>query len=141
MTQLQTAVKNFLDTWFSPPSTGRGVRTSPYIDAMKKALENDDQSRVPDLYQYRTRAEWNLNWSAWVKCTSAEAADYKRVPVLHGWHYEVRGMFLEPVSNPEMVLVPKEELNNLLCSVVGIYFLGAEKEKLLAAKIRDTLIP
>ncbi len=44
------------------------------------------------LYQYRTRPDWKDQWSEWEECSAAAAADYIRVPRLHGWHYEARAL-------------------------------------------------
>ncbi|KPA96005.1 hypothetical protein [Pseudomonas asplenii] len=50
-------------------------------------------------YQCRTRSadrKGDEGWSAWEKCSEANYADYVRVPVLHGWQYQVRKLYTHP---------------------------------------------
>jgi hypothetical protein len=56
---------------------------------------------IPTLYQYRTKPTWHGGrWCAWTECSAAAAADYRRVPLLHDWVYEVRELFEHPAPQP-----------------------------------------
>ena len=43
-------------------------------------------------YQYRTRADWHKNWTAWEDCTEGQYADRLAAPLVNDWHYEVRAL-------------------------------------------------
>lgn len=55
-----------------------------------------------ELYQYRTKPDWDERypWSNWEDCTKESFDDYKRVPRLHNWRYEVRALAVVTSKQP-----------------------------------------
>lgn len=53
----------------------------------------------PVAWRYKTKADWNANWSNWVPCSKEQYDDYVKVSKLHDWVYDAQALFTHPASN------------------------------------------
>ena len=56
----------------------------------------------PVVWQYRTKPNWQEQWSNWENCRKEAYEDYKRVPLLHDWLYETRPLYISPPPDWEI---------------------------------------
>lgn len=69
-----------------------------YVKRLEEALAEPSE---PVAWRYRTKADWNANWSNWVPCSKEQYEDYVKVSKLHGWVYDAQALFTHPASKPE----------------------------------------
>lgn len=60
---------------------------------------DEDAARVnalhePEMYQYRTKPEWDNHWRSWKECSKGEFDDFVKTPLLNDWQYETRTLHL-----------------------------------------------
>ena len=89
------------DAWDAAIEADRKRQNRPvYEEGWKDALEWAERNRKrrgePVMYQVRTRPDWNEHWFRWKECTREQAEGYRKAPVVHDLHYEVRELYTAP---------------------------------------------
>mgnify|MGYP006362721023 CR=1 FL=1 len=72
---------------------------------ISKHLDTIEASRKQEAvaYEFRMRAEWVTDWGYWSPCTKAHYEMYICEPKLHGWIYETRALYADPVIAPDVL--------------------------------------
>ena len=102
-----------------------------YVKRLEEAIAEPSE---PVAWRYRTKADWNANWSNWVPCSKEQYEDYVKVSKLHGWVYDAQALFAHPASSkPEpdkdliQALTERDEYHDMadkLAEGIALHFDG-----------------